>query len=59
MSEQEIQFERVELKNSKGETYHVVLPEKCRIKIVTRHNGNTEAAFIRSNGAWLPPVFKS
>lgn len=60
-SDFEVEFCAFPLKNQRGEVYHTIPAEKCRISIVSRRRldrpDETEAAFIRGNGAWLPPVF--
>lgn len=57
-SDRFVEFMDFPLRNQEGVIYHVVPAEKCPIRIVVRHDGRQEAAFIRSRGAWLPPVFR-
>lgn len=70
VSDFEVEIEAYPLRNQRGEIYHTIPAEKCRIGIVSRRRigsgpdgkdvelpPETEAAFIRGNGAWLPPLF--
>lgn len=66
VSDFEVEVEAYPLHNQRGEIYHTIPAEKCRIGIVSRRcisgvpgreSPITEAAFVRSNGAWLPPLF--
>jgi hypothetical protein len=58
----EVEFDAKELLNAKGEVYHIIPAEKCRVGIVSRRRLEgvqpTEAAFIRSGGGWLPGLFQ-
>ena len=51
-----VEFEAYELKRN-GKTYHIIPAQSCSIQIVTRYDGRQEAALIRANGSWLPPLF--
>lgn len=65
-----VELEACPLRNQRGEIYHTIPEEKCRIGMVSRRRigigpdgkdielpPETELAFIRGNGAWLPPIF--
>lgn len=52
-----VEFEAYSLKRPDGTVYHTIPPEICTVGIQTRRNGETELAFIRHHGAWLPPFF--
>lgn len=62
VSDFEVEIEAYPLRNQRGEIYHTISAEKCRIGIVSRRRigmePEFEAAFIRGNGAWLPPLFR-
>lgn len=66
-----VEFDPYPLVNQKGETYHVLPAEKCRLAMVSRRRigigpdgkdvelpAEMELAFVRNGGAWLPPVFR-
>jgi len=71
LSEFMVELEACPLRNQRGEVYHTIPAEKCRIGIVSRRRftsgqdgkdvelpPESEAVFIRGNGAWLPALFR-
>lgn len=65
-----VEFGDYPLVNGKGEAYHVLRGERCRVAMVSRRRigmgpdgkdvelpAERELAFVRNGGAWLPPVF--
>ena len=66
----EVEFDAFALRSPRGESYHTIPAENCRVGLVSRRRLGSgpdgrdvelppefEAAFIRNGGAWLPAVF--
>lgn len=65
-----VEIDDFPLRNQRGEVYHTTPAEKCRVGVVSRRRigrgpdgkdvelpQETEAAFIRGSGGWLPSLF--
>jgi len=65
-----VEFAPYPLRTPRGDIYHTIPAETCRVGIVSRRRigmgadgcdaelpEQTEAAFIRGGGGWLPPLF--